>query len=384
MSTIRTSDIKTLVVKIGTTLLTGKQGFDGRLLEGIVKDLARMKRERDIDIAIVSSGAIGCGMNVLGLRERPKRLPLKQATAAVGQVVLMHYYETLFRSYGEGLKAAQVLLSASDLDNRQSYLNVRNTIKTLFDLRTVVPVINENDSTATAELRFGDNDTLAAKIAAKINADVLLILSDVDGLYDANPATNPSAQLIERVDSVTEEIEELAGGASAQTSTGGMRTKLEAAKIACASGLVTIIANGRRPHVVPDVLEGKCRATVFGKSGGVLPHRKRWIAFGRQTRGVIEVDDGARNALLKGGKSLLASGISAVRGEFDVGASVKVVDARQRSVACGLANYSSGDIRRIMGRKSSAIEGILGRKDFDEVIHRDNMVILSAEPDAGR
>jgi glutamate 5-kinase len=370
------TNIKTLVVKIGTTLLTGKQGFDGRLLEGIVKDLAALKHARGMNIVIVSSGAIGCGMNVLGLKERPRLLPLKQATAAVGQVLLMHYYETLFRTYGQGLNAAQVLLSAGDLDDRRTYLNVRNTIRTLFDLGCVVPIVNENDSTATAELRFGDNDTLAAKIAAKIDADLLIILSDVDGLYDADPARNAPAKLIEHVDAVTEEIEALAGDTDAPTSTGGMKTKLEAAKIACASGLTMVIANGHRPHVIPNVLEGKCPATVFGKAGEVLSHRKRWIAFGRQSRGTIEVDDGAKKALVSGGKSLLATGITAVHGDFDVGAAVRIVDTQHRPIACGLVNYSSEDIERIKGCKSSAIRTVLGRKDFDEVIHRDNIVML--------
>jgi len=376
LSTVQMTNIKTLVVKIGTTLLTGKQGFDGRLLEGIVKDLAALKHARGMNIVIVSSGAIGCGMNVLGLKERPRLLPLKQATAAVGQVLLMHYYETLFRTYGQGLNAAQVLLSAGDLDDRRTYLNVRNTIRTLFDLGCVVPIVNENDSTATAELRFGDNDTLAAKIAAKIDADLLIILSDVDGLYDADPARNAPAKLIEHVDAVTEEIEALAGDTDAPTSTGGMKTKLEAAKIACASGLTMVIANGHRPHVIPNVLEGKCPATVFGKAGEVLSHRKRWIAFGRQSRGTIEVDDGAKKALVSGGKSLLATGITAVHGDFDVGAAVRIVDTQHRPIACGLVNYSSEDIERIKGCKSSAIRTVLGRKDFDEVIHRDNIVML--------
>ncbi len=370
------TDIQTLVVKIGTTLLSGERPFDGQVLEAVVKDLARLKNERNMNILIVSSGAIGCGMNVLGMTERPKLLPLKQATAAVGQATLMHYYETLFRTHGQGLKAAQVLLSAIDLDNRQTYLNVRNTITTLFELGCVVPIVNENDSTATAELKFGDNDTLAAKIAARIDADLLIILSNVDGLYDKNPEGAPSAKLIEYVEAVTEEIEALADDTDAAMSTGGMKTKLEAAKIACAAGLSMIIANGRRPNVVRDVLDGKCPATSFGKASAALPHRKRWIAFGRQTQGYLEVDDGARAALLTGGKSLLATGITSVHGAFGVGASVKVIDTNRREIACGLVNYSSEDIERIKGCKSNDIQAILGRKDFDEIIHRDNLVIL--------
>ena len=315
-------------------------------------------------------------MNALGLSERPRLLPQKQAAAAVGQVTLMHYYETLFRTYGQGLNAAQVLLSAADLDNRQTYLNVRNTITTLFELGNVIPIVNENDSTATAELQFGDNDTLAAKIAAKIDADVLIILSDVDGLYDGDPTKRAEATLIEHVDNVTADIEALAGDTNAQTSTGGMRTKLAAAKIACAAGLTTVIANGHRPNVVPAVLDGTCPATVFGKSDDALSHRKRWIAFGRQAQGDLVVDEGAAVALVSGGKSLLATGIVQARGNFGVGDSVQVITGDNQVIARGLVNYAKDDIERIKGRKSTDIASILGRKDFDEVIHRDNLVIL--------
>jgi len=376
LSTIPT-DIKTVVVKIGTTLLSGERPFDGQLLEGVVKDLARLKRDRGLNILIVSSGAVGCGMNALNLKDRPKVLPLKQAVAAVGQAVLMHYYETLFRTYGRGLKTAQVLLSASDLDDRHSYLNVRNTIATLFELRDVIPVINENDSTATDELKFGDNDTLAAKMAAKIDADLLIILSDVDGLYDRNPARDKSAKLIERVESLTKEIEALADDTNAQTSIGGMKTKLKAVKIASAVGLPVVIANGRRPHIVPEILAGTARATYFGAPAeGLLSHRKRWIAFGRKASGALTVDEGAAHALVARGKSLLAAGVTRVEGEFDIGAAVKVLDASGREIARGLVNYSSADIARIKGLKSTAILAALGRKDFDEVIHRNNLVVL--------
>ena len=375
MNTIGT-DVKTLVVKIGTTLLSGKQPFDGVLLEEIVKDLAELKRERLINILIVSSGAIGCGMNALGLTTRPKSLPLKQAAAAVGQATLMHYYETLFRHHGDALNTAQVLLTAADLDNRQSYLNVRNTIHTLFELKTVIPVVNENDSTATEEITFGDNDTLAAKIAGKIDADLLIILSDVDGLFNANPAKNPDARLIARVEEVTDEIELLAGDTTVETSIGGMKTKLAAVKIACAAGLPVVIANGRRPHIVRDILSGEGRGTLFCAHEAALCHRKRWIAFGRKTAGVLKVDDGAEKALLSAGKSLLPAGVVGIEGEFGIGAAVRVVDSTGREIARGLVNYSSADIARIKGLKSKDIKAILGRKDFDEVIHRNNLVVL--------
>ena len=220
------TDIKTLVVKIGTTLLSDEHGFEGQVLEEVVKDLSRVKHARGLNLLIVSSGAMGCGMDRLGMRERPTALPLKQATAAVGQARLMHVYEALFETYGDGLRTAQVLLSAYDLDNRQSYLNVRNTINTLFDFKNVVPIVNENDSTAPDELRFGDNDTLAAKVAAKIDADLLIILSNVDGLYDKDPSTDSGAKLIDHVEKVTQDIERFAEDTLAPTSIGGMKTKL--------------------------------------------------------------------------------------------------------------------------------------------------------------
>lgn len=375
MSTIPT-DIKTLVVKIGTTLLSDKRPFDGRLLEVIVEDIAYLKRERGLNVLIVSSGAIGCGMNALGSTERPRILPMKQATAAVGQAALMHTYETLFRSHGDGLKTAQVLLSASDLDNRQSYLNIRNTVHELFNMKSVVPIVNENDSTATDELKFGDNDTLAAKIAARIDADLLIILSDVDGLFDRNPVRYKSAKLIEHVETITDEVMALAGDTIVETSVGGMKTKLAAARIACSAGLPVVLANGRTPHVIPDVLGGHARATVFAPAPDVLPHRKRWIAFGRRLRGAVRVDDGARTALLERGKSLLAAGIVGVQGSFPSGAAIKVIDAAGREIARGLTNYGSEDLLRIKGCSSKQIAVILGQKDFDEVIHRDNLVVL--------
>lgn len=367
---------KTLVVKIGTNLLSGSQSFEGRIMEAVVKELCALKREHGLDLLLVTSGAVGCGMRALGLRERPAALPQKQAVAAVGQATLMHNYQVLFQTHGPGLNTAQVLLTASDLDSRQGYLNVRNTLRALFDMKSVVPVINENDSTAVEELRFGDNDTLAAKIAAKIGADLLIILSDIDGLFDQNPARHPDARLIPEVAKVTPEIEALAGGAGSVASTGGMRTKLEAARIASASGVPTVIANGNRPGVLHGVLDGSVPCTVFGACAEGLPHRKRWIAFGRSVQGTLRVDDGAHRALVEQNKSLLPAGITGVDGDFEAGDAVDILDATGRAFARGLVNYTAGDIRRIQGRKSTGIEAILGRKDFDEVVHRDNIALL--------
>lgn len=370
------SEVRTLVVKIGTSLLTGPTGFDGRVMEQVVKELAALKRERRINILVVSSGAIGCGMNILGIRERPKVLPLKQATAAVGQARLMHYYEVMFDQYGDGLHTAQVLLSAADLDDRNRYINVRNTIHALFGMKTVVPILNENDSVTTDEIRFGDNDTLSARIAAKIGADLLIILSDVDGFFDKNPRQHAGAKLIPHVPRITEQLEGLADDTQAETSIGGMKTKLTAAKIACASGLVMVIANGNREGIIRDVLDGKAVATTFGAMSEAMSQRKRWIAFGRSAKGAVQVDDGAVRALRDQGRSLLPAGVTAVFGDFKMGAAVRVQDSRGHEIASGLVNYSSEDIARIKGCKSGQIRAILGHKDFDEVIHRDNLVLL--------
>lgn len=370
------SQIKTLVVKIGTTLLSNDEGFDGMLLEGLVKDLAKAKRERDLNLVIVSSGAMGCGMDRLGMTERPTLLRIKQATAAVGQSRLMHIYEALFQTYGDGLKTAQVLLSTHDLDDRQSYLNVRNTINTLFEFENVIPIINENDSTAPDELRFGDNDTLAARVSSKIDADLLVILSNVDGLYKSNPATDPNAELIEHVANVTSDIESFAEDTAVATSIGGMKTKLEAAKIACTSGLPLVIANGNRPNIVSEILEGKARMTVFGADPDGLEPRKRWIAFGTAPKGTVHIDSGACNALIDKNTSLLPAGIVSVDGVFGAGAAVSIVDGTGKEVARGLVNYSSEEMGRIVGLKSDEIATELGRKDYDSAVHRDNLVLL--------
>lgn len=368
--------VKRMVVKIGTNLLTGKKAFEGHVLEEIVKEVCELKRTHGTDIVIVSSGAVGCGMVMLGLAKRPVSLPEKQAVAAVGQARLMHYYETLFQSYGEGLTTAQVLLTQGDLDSRQNYLNVRNTLNTLFAIGSVIPIINENDSTATEELKFGDNDTLAAKIAAKINADLLILLTDVKGLYDKNPSEDESARLISDVERITPELEALAGGAGSIAATGGMRTKIAAARIATAAGVDCVITSGHQSRVIHHVLSGEAERTRFFPAKVALTHRKRWIAFGRSTSGAVYVDKGAKTAILEKGKSLLPAGITAVEGRFSSGAAVRVVDESGVLIARGLVNYDSDALQAIQGKKSEAIAAILGRKDFDEAIHRNNMVVF--------
>jgi len=367
---------KRIVVKIGTNLLTGRRAFDGHILEGLVQEIVSLKQDQGMDVLIVTSGAVGCGMDALGLVKRPTALPEKQAVAAVGQARLMHYYETLFRVYGKGMTTAQILLTQADLDSRQNYLNIRNTLSTLFTMKSVVPVVNENDSTATEELRFGDNDTLAAKIAAKANADLLIILTDVDGLFDKDPREDPTASLIREVTQITDEIEALAGGAGSIASTGGMRTKLQAAKIAVAAGVDCIITSGYRKRVLHQILAGEAPHTNFRPAKVALSHRKRWIAFGRSICGTLHVDAGATAALVEKGKSLLPVGVQKVEGRFGAGAGVRIVDDAGAMIACGLANYDSETIDLLKGKKTEEITSILGHNDYDEIVHRDNLVLM--------
>lgn len=367
---------KRIVVKIGTNLLTGRRAFDGHILEGLVQEIVSLKQDQGMDVLIVTSGAVGCGMDAMGLVKRPTALPEKQAVAAVGQARLMHYYETLFRVYGKGMTTAQILLTQADLDSRQNYLNIRNTLSTLFTMKSVVPVVNENDSTATEELRFGDNDTLAAKIAAKANVDLLIILTDVDGLFDKDPREDPTASLIREVTQITDEIEALAGGAGSIASTGGMRTKLQAAKIAVAAGVDCIITSGYRKRVLHQILAGEAPHTHFRPAKVALSHRKRWIAFGRSICGTLHVDAGATAALVEKGKSLLPVGVQKVEGRFGAGAAVRIVDDAGAMIACGLANYDSETIDLLKGKKTEEITSILGHNDYDEIVHRDNLVLM--------
>jgi len=368
--------LETLVIKIGTSLLSGQRAFEGHVMESVVKEICALKKDHRINVLIVSSGAIGCGMNTLKLTERPSALPDKQAVAAVGQATLMHYYETLFMTYGEGLHTAQVLLTLRDLDLRDSYLNVRNTIKNLFNMKSVIPIVNENDSTAVEQLRFGDNDTLSAKIAAKLNAGLLIILSDIDGLYAGNPQKDPNAAHIPVVDELTPEIIQYAGGAGTLTGTGGMRTKLDAARIAFAAGVPTIITNGHTPNVLHGVLSGEVKCTLFKPAESALSHRKRWIAFGRTAQGTLKIDKGASEAIRTHGKSLLSAGITDSTGHFHVGDAVEIRADDGTLIARALVNYSSDEVRKIMGKHSYEIAAILGGKLYDEVVHRDNLVLI--------
>ena len=363
-----------IVVKVGTSTLThpnGKLNFSR--IEGLVRELADAVNSGK-QILLVSSGAVGAGMDRLGWKEKPKTMPEKQAAAAVGQGILMHPYEKLFGEYGQVV--AQVLLTREDSVNRRRYTNSRNTLLKLLEIG-VIPIINENDAVSIDELKIGDNDTLSASVAAIVDADVLIILSDVAGVYSANPQTDPTARLLPEIGDVTPEIEAMCGGAGTMRGTGGMLTKMAAARMAMNSGIVMVIASGSQDGVVQSVLTGKPIGTLFPPRQNRLQFRKRWLAFGARIKGRLTVDKGCAQALLSNGSSLLAAGIKGVEGNFEQGSTVSIVNQEGWEIARGLANYNTEDARKIMGAHTHEITKILGHKPYDEVVHRDNMVLLS-------
>jgi glutamate 5-kinase len=381
-SAARVAGARRIVVKVGTSTLTDAAG---RLDEAFIADLAGQLAERHAagcDVILVTSGAIRAGRDILEadrpaaqLRTpNPASLPFKQAAAAVGQGRLIHTYSEAFAA--RGVHVAQVLLTRNDLADRRRFLNARNTLQALLALR-VVPIINENDTVAVEEIRFGDNDNLAAHVAVVVEADLLLILSDVEGLYDRRPdsAGETPPCVLRCVPRITPEIEALAGGAGTRVGTGGMRTKLEAARAATTSGIPTVIARGRRPGVVAEVAEGAEVGTLFPPVEGRLRGRKRWIVAGSRPRGALTVNAGAAERMRAEKASLLAVGITGVEGLFSAGDLVEVRDEAGRRFARGLTNYGAEDLRRIQGLRSREIEQALGSKPYDEVLHRDNLVV---------
>jgi glutamate 5-kinase len=364
-------NVHRFVLKVGSRVLTAK----GRTLSQAVFD--RLSREvsaakkKGFEAVIVSSGAIAAGMGRLGLQEKPKTMPQKQATAAIGQSRLMWNYEQAFGFFGE--KVAQVLLTRDDLSNRNRYLNARNTLLTLLDLG-VIPVINENDTVVVQEIKFGDNDNLSALVTNLVNADLLIILSDIDGLYDRDPRLHKTARLIPRVDQITPDMEKKATGTLSPFSIGGMVTKLQAARKAALFGIPTILANGLKDGILERILQGAEEGTLFTSEINKLTSRKHWIAFTLETAGKIFVDEGAKKAILQKGKSLLPSGVLGAEGKFSVGDPVALIDPAGNEFAKGLVNYGSSEISKIRGLKTTAIEGKLGYKYGDEVIHRDDLV----------
>ncbi|MBP2649638.1 MAG: proB [Firmicutes bacterium] len=364
---------KRIVVKVGTSTITHSTGKLNLLrLEKLVREISDLVNQEK-ELILVTSGAVGAGIARLGLQERPKTIPEKQAVAAVGQGILMQTYEKLFAEYGQVV--AQVLLTREDSNHRKRYINSRNTLTTLLTMG-VIPIINENDAVAVDELKIGDNDTLSAMVASIVDADLLIILSDVEGLYTANPQQDPTATLLAEVGEITTEIENLAGGPGSKQGTGGMYTKLQAAKIAVNSGVTMVIASGGRDGIIREILAGAEYGTIFSSKNHSLEFRKRWLAFGNRIVGTVTIDKGCENALLHNGSSLLAAGITKVTGEFEHGNTIRILSSEGRELARGLTNYSDDEIRRIMGAHTDKIVQILGAKLYDEVIHRDNMVLL--------
>lgn len=360
---------KRIVVKVGTSTLTYSNGqLNLQRIEHIVRELSDLHNQ-DKEVILVTSGAIGVGANRMGYKKVPDTIPQKQALAAIGQGALLHLYEKLFAEYGKTV--AQVLLTRDDLDDRLRYLNATNALLSMLDMQ-VIPIINENDTVVVEEIKFGDNDTLSALVAAMVEADLLIILSDVDGLYNCDPRINEDAVLVKEVTEITNEMLENSRSKGSSFSSGGMYTKLKAARICMTSGVPMIIANSDIEDVIRKVVAGKDIGTLFVPVSRINA-RKRWIAFGSIVHGKLMVDEGAKEALLDKGKSLLPSGIIQVEGDFERGNVVAVVNQQGVEIARGVVNYSSYEIRQIAGRKSTEIADILGEKDYDEVIHRNNL-----------
>ena len=363
-----------MVVKVGSALLVDAE--KGRLnrtwLESFAADIAHLRR-RGQEVILVSSGAIALGRRHLGLGAGKLKLEESQAAAAVGQIRLAHAYKELLEAHE--ITVAQILLTLGDTEQRRRYLNARGTLQTLLSLGAV-PVINENDTVATAEIRYGDNDRLAARVAQMMGADCLVLLSDIDGLYTANPHEDPQAELISRVLDITPAIEAMAGGATSGLGTGGMQAKLAAAKIAVGAGCHLCIAKGGTQHPLKRLEEG-ARCTWFMPSSTPSAARKQWIAGTLKPAGAISVDEGAVHALLQG-KSLLPAGVTRAVGRFDRGDTVSIVGPDSLEVARGICAYSDRDTARIMGRKSAEIENLLGFRGRDEIVHRDDLVLMRA------
>jgi len=367
------SSARRLVVKVGSALLTdeSKGRVRTRWLGALASDIAELQN-RGVHVVLVSSGAIAVGRGLLGLGHGRLRLEQKQAAAAAGQIKLAHAYQTALARHG--ISAAQILLTLDDTEQRRRYLNARNTIQTLLKLGAV-PVINENDTVATNEIRYGDNDRLAARVAAMISADTLVLLSTIEGLYTADPGKDPDARLVPEVRALTPDILAMAGDAPPGYSSGGMVTKLEAARVALGAGCRMAIADGRKSHALRD-LDLAPRKTWFVPEANPRKSRKHWIAATLKPAGVITVDDGALKAL-RDGKSLLPAGVTRVEGHFDRGDAVEIRDRAGHAIARGLIAYADADARRLAGHKSREIQDILGYRGRDEMIHRDDLVVLN-------
>ena len=360
-----------IVIKVGSSVLAGRRGLDLGVINRLCDEVS-MLREKGRQVVIVSSGAIASGIRKVGLRGMPTTIPQKQAAAAVGQGSLIQAYEEAFSHYD--LKVAQILLTSDDLTNRRRYLNARHTLQTLLEWG-IIPIVNENDTVVVDEIKFGDNDNLSALIAQLIEADLLVALTDMDGLYDSDPRENRDAKIIPLVQRIDSEVESFAGDRPGGLGTGGMLSKLMAAKKVTTAGVPMIIGNGRNRYILKQIFDGEEVGTLFLPAERRLPSKKQWIAHTLKPQGEVILDAGASKALKLRGKSLLSTGIVTVRGRFEVGAPVRCLSNEEEVIGIGLVNYGAEEIEKIKGVRSNQIEEILGYKHSDEVIHRDNFVL---------
>ena len=382
---IAVAKAKRIVIKVGTSTLTDD---NHRLAPDKVEKLAREiveLRRRGKEVILVSSGAIGAGIGKLNLKQRPRDIKLLQATAAVGQSILMSTYDRYFSAYGQTI--AQLLLTHADFLSRQRYLNLRNTLLTLLK-SGVIPIVNENDTTAVDEIKVGDNDNLSALVASNLEADLLIILTDTDGLFTRDPRRSERAELIPVVRDITPEIERIADtGEKTKTKTssvGGMRTKIQAAKLAMNAGIPVVIANGAEEDILLRIVEGEPVGTRFlPRKSDRMNDREHWIRFVSPPRGRIKVDEGAKAALVAKGSSLLPSGIIGVEGAFMPGDTVSIIDSRDIEFARGITNYSSVEIEKIKGLHTGDIERVLGHKEYDEVVYRGNLYLIQEQDEEG-
>lgn len=364
---------RTIVIKVGSSTVTGADGrIDHEYLATLAEQVATLRANGD-RVVVVTSGAIAAGLDALDLSSRPTDMPTLQATAAIGQVLLLDAYRGLFARHGATI--GQVLVTRHDVGQRQQYVNACHTLERLLDLG-VVPIVNENDTTAVDEIRFGDNDYLAALVGMMVHADLVVLLTDIEGLYTADPRVDSQAHLVEVVDSVTDEHLAAAGGAGSAVGSGGMATKLEAARALMKAGIPMVVCDGRRPNVVVEAVAGEPVGTLFAGGEAAVKGKKLWLAYAGHPRGSVTIDDGAKVALCLGGKSLLPAGVINVTGSFVVGDPISVEDADGTVVARGLAGISADDLRKVRGLKTSEIARVLVAWSGSEVIHRDHLVIL--------
>lgn len=370
----RLKEAKRIVVKVGTSTLTHTTGkLDLYRIDHLIRELADFKNQGK-EMILVSSGAIAAGLGKLGLAEKPASIPKKQAIAAIGQGVLMHIYEKLFAEYGQIM--GQVLLTKENSVRHNQYIHSRNSLLAQLAMGAI-PVINENDAVAVDEIKIGDNDNLSAMVATLVDADALIILSDIEGLYTANPNTNKDAKLIPEISEITPAVERIAGGAGSALGTGGMMTKIQAAQIAMSAGVTMVIASGLRENVLRDILSGNQVGTVFPAREAHLRVRKSWLAFGKRLAGEIVVDAGCANAMRENGSSILAAGVVSCEGNFIAGSTVRVLTAEQQEIARGIINYDAAILQKLLGHKSEEFSAIVDSEIPQEVIHRDNMVLMA-------